>query len=72
MHINKIQSNRRELLVTNLENRKVLMFFLKIDTELDLRNWKENTHKMMATIRSVGKQELLQWSDAKPYTKFQQ
>ena len=37
MHINKIQSNRRELLVTNFEKRKVLMFFLKIVTELDLR-----------------------------------
>ena len=35
--MNKIQLNRGELLVTNLENRKVLMFFLKIVTELDLR-----------------------------------
>ena len=37
MHINKIQLNGRELLVTNLENRNVLMFCLKIVTELDLR-----------------------------------
>ena len=37
MCINKIQLNRGELLVTNLENRKVLMFFLKIVTELDVR-----------------------------------
>ena len=34
MRMNKIQLNRGELLVTNLENRKVL---LKIVTELDVR-----------------------------------
>lgn len=37
MHINKLQSNRRELLVTNFEKRKVLMFFLRIVTKVDLR-----------------------------------
>ena len=37
MRMNKIHLNKRELLFTNFENRKVLMFFLKIGTELDLR-----------------------------------